>query len=173
MSAKPQAVLINDALTKSPRTTTTITAFVDHPSECNTTGTVTPLEKLTETTSLLICHSMSTIFDRKVAMRVTNTTEAYFLIKRNTQTAEFCVVTPEQTKFIKTVDTAILSTIREGDPDLTTYLNELLSTNKPEQQTNTFWFPTFENPGKIEDHTPTQTRSFKELYEMNEKEKLN
>ena len=33
MSAKPQAVLIDDALTIPPRTTKTITAVVDHPSE--------------------------------------------------------------------------------------------------------------------------------------------
>ena len=68
---------------------------------------------------------------------------------------------------------AILSMIPRGDPDLTAYLNELLRTNKPEQQHNTFWFPTPENPGKLEDHTPIQTRILKELNELNDKEKLN
>ena len=63
--------------------------------------------------------------------------------------------------------------IAEGDPDLTTYLNKLLKTNKPEQQSNTFWFPTPENPGKTEDHTPIQTRILKELHELQQKEKLN
>ena len=37
----------------------------------------------------------------------------------------------------------------------------------------TFWFPTPENPGKPEDHTPIQTRIFKELNELKDKEKLN
>ena len=91
-------------------------------------------------------------------MRVTNTTETPYLIKRNTQIAEFSLVTPEQAKFIQPVGTAILSMIPEGDPDLTSHLNELLRTNKPEQQSNTFWFPTPKNPGKIADHTPKQTR---------------
>ena len=36
---------------------------------------------------------------------------------------------------------AILIMIPHGNPDLTAYLNELLRTNKPEQQNNTFWFP--------------------------------
>ena len=63
--------------------------------------------------------------------------------------------------------------IPEGDLDLTTYLSELLRTNKPEQQSITFWFPTPENPGKTEDHTPIQTRILKELCELKEKEKLN
>ena len=68
---------------------------------------------------------------------------------------------------------AIHSMIPQGDPDLTAYLNELLRTNKPEQQDNTLWFPTPENSGKPEYHTPIQTRILNELNELKEKEKLN
>ena len=64
---------------------------------------------------------------------------------------------------------AILSMIPEGDPDLITYLTELLRTNKPDKQTNTFWFPTPKNHGKTEDHTPIQTRILKELCELQQK----
>ena len=61
----------------------------------------------------------------------------------------------------------------EDDPHLTTYLNELLRTNKPEQQSNAFWFPTPQNPGRTKDHTQIQTRILKELREQQEKEKMN
>ena len=172
-SAKPQAVIIHDNITIPQMTTRTITAFVDHVSEWNTTGTVTPVEKFTETVSLIISYSMSTKNDRKIAVKVTNTTESPYTINKNTRITEFSVVTPEQSKFIKPVDMAILSMIPEGDPDLITYLTELLRTNKPDQQTNTFWFPTPENPGNTEEHTPIQTRILKELYELQQKEKLN
>ena len=173
-SAKPQVVLIRGSITIPQMTTKTITAaFVDRLSECNTTGTVTPVEKFTEAASLIISHSMSTIIDRKIAVRVTNTTESPYTINKNTQNAEFSVVTPERSKFIKPVDTALLSMIPEGDPDLITYLTELLRMNKPDQQNNTFWFPTPENPGNTEDHTPTQTRIQKDLRELQHKEKLN
>ena len=172
-SAKPQPVLIRDSITIPQMTTKTITAFVDHSSEWNTTGTVTPVEKFTETASLIISHSMSTIIDRIIAVRVTNTTESPYTINKNTQIAEFSVVTPEQSKFIKPVDMAILSMIPEGDPDLVTYLTELLRTNKPDQQNNAFWFPTPENPGNTEDHTPIQTRILTELRELQRREKLN
>ena len=154
-------------------TTKTITAFVDHLSEWNTTGTVTPVEKFTETASLVLSHSMSTVIDRKIAVRVTNTTESPYTINKNTQIAEFSVVTPEQPKVIKPVHMAILSMIPEGDPDLVTYLTELLTNNKPDQQTSTFWFTTPENPGNTDDHTPIQTRILKELRELQQKEKLN
>ena len=172
-TTKPQPVITDEALTIPLTTKKTITAFIDHPSKWNTTGTVTPLEKFTETASLLISHSMSTIIDKRIAVRVTNTTESPYLIKKHTQIAEFSVVTPEQSKHIKPVDMAILSMIPQDDPDLTAYLRELLRTSKPEQQDNTFWFPTPENPGKPEDLTPIQTRILNELNELKDKEKLN
>ena len=83
------------------------------------------------------------------------------------------MVNPEQSKHIKPIDRAILSTIPQHDPDLTAYLSELLRTDKPEQQDNTFWFPTLENPGKLADHTPIQTRILKKKNELKDKEKLN
>ena len=172
-TTKPQPVITDEALTIPPTTTKTITAFIDHPSKWNTTGTVTPLEKLTETASLLISHSMSTIIDKRIAVRVTNTTELPYFIKKHTQIGEFSVVTLEQSKHIKPVDMAILSMIPQSDLDLTTYLNELLRTSKPEQQDNIFWFPTPEKPGRPEDHTPIQTRILNELNELKDKEKLN
>ena len=170
---KPQPVITDEALTMPPTTTKTITALIDHPSKWDTTGTVTPLEKFTETASLLISHSMSTIIDKRIAVRVTNATELPYLKEKHAHNAEFSLVTPEQSKHIKPVDMAILSMIPQSDLDLTAYLNELLRTNKPEQPDKTFWFPTPENPGKPEDHTPIQTRILKELIELKDKEKLN
>ena len=119
-STKPQLVLIHDSITIPQMTTKLITAFVDHVSEWNTTGTVTPVEKFTEAASLIISRSMSTIIDRKIAVRVTNTMESPYTINKNTQIAQISVVTPEQSKFIKPVDMAILSIIPEGEKDQVT-----------------------------------------------------
>ena len=171
--AKPQALLIHDSITIPQMTTKTITAFVDHVSEWNTTGTRTPVENFSEAASLILSHSMSTIIDRKKAVRVTNTTESPYTTNKNTQNAEFSALTPEQSKFFKPVDTAVLTMIPEGDPDLFTYLTELLRTNKPDQQNNTFWFPTPENPGNTDNLTPIQTRILTELRELQRREKLN
>ena len=118
-TTKPQPFITNEALTIPPTTTKTITAFIDHPSKWITTGTVTSLEKFTETASLLISHPMSTIIDKRIATRVTNTTESPYHIKKHTQLAEVSVVTPEQSKHIKPVDMAILSMIPQEDPDMT------------------------------------------------------
>ena len=109
--ATPQVFLGDAALTIPPRATKTITAFNDHPPEWNTTGTVTTLEKCTETASLLISYSKSSTIHRKMAVIVTDTTKTPYLIKWNRQIAEFSVVTPEPAKFIKPVDTAIFGMI--------------------------------------------------------------
>ena len=71
------------------------------------------------------------------------------------------------------METAILSMIPAGDPDLTTYLNWLLRGIEPEQQNDTFWSSISEKTGKMEDHTPVQPLILKELHERKEKEKLN
>ena len=172
-TTKPQLFIADDALTIPPETTITITALVYHRSKWNTTGTETPLEKFCETASLLISHSMSTRFDRRIAVRVTNTTESPYIIEKHTQIAEFFVVTPEQSKHIKPVDLAVLSMIPQGDLDLTAFMNELPRTNKPEQHNNTFWLPTLENFGKPEDHNPIETRILKKLIELKDNEKFN
>ena len=151
----------------------TITTFVDHSLEWNTTGTLTRVEKFTEAASLLIPYSISTIFDKKIAVRVTNTTKSPYSIKKNKHIVEFSVVTPEQSKFIKPVDTAILSMIPEGDGDLTTYLTKLLTTIKLEQQKNNIWVPKPGNLGNIEDRTPIQTRILKKLHGLKEDDKVN
>ena len=175
MSAKPQVVFIYDKITIPQFTTKSIIAFVDYSSERNATGTVTPLGKFTGAVSLLTSYSISTMFDRTISVGITNTTESHFniSIKKNTKTARIFVVTPEQFKFIKPVDTVILTMILEGDPDLTTYLKELLRTNKPEQQKYTSWFATTADSEKNADHTRIQTRIDKELHDLEEKEKLN
>ena len=136
-SAKLQPVHIQYNKTVPPMTTT-ITAIVDHPSEWLTTDIVTPVGKFTEAASLLKSHSISTIIDKNTAVRVTKITVSPHLFKINTQTAEFSVVTPEQSKFIRPVDTIIFIMIPERDPDLTNYWSKLLRINIPEQQKNTF-----------------------------------
>ena len=138
-SSKTQPVPTHNKTSVPPMTTKTITEFVDHPSKWPTTGTVTSVSKFAEAARLIISYSNTTISDIKAATRITDTP---YLIKKNTQIAEFSVVTPKGSKFIKLVDTAILSMLLEADPDVSTYLNELLKTNRPEQQNNTFWLLT-------------------------------
>ena len=78
---------------------------------------------------------------KKVALKVTNTTQSLYLIKKNIQFLELSEVNPEENIFINPVDTETPSSFPEADTELTTYVNELLRTSKPEQQSNRFWLP--------------------------------
>ena len=131
--AKPPAVFIHDRITIPQKTRKTVTAFVEHLSDWYTTGTVTAVEKFTEIASFLISHSISTLFDRQVAVRVTNITESPSTINKNTQTIELSVVTQEQSKFNKPLDTAFLSMTPEGDPDLFDWATQNEQTRSPKQ----------------------------------------
>ena len=124
-SAKLQADLTGDCLRTPPMTTRTITYLVDLSSEFNTTGTVTSLQKIKEAASVLISQSMSTKIDKEEAVRVANTTESPYTIRKNTLFAEFFVVFLEKSKFIKPVDTALFTLILRDETGLTTKLNEL------------------------------------------------
>ena len=73
MSAKPQVVFIHHNLTVPPMTTKTTTAIVDHSSVLNTKGTVIPVKTFPKAASLITPHSNSTIIDKTVAVRVSNT----------------------------------------------------------------------------------------------------
>ena len=92
IGTKTLAVLIDDTITKPPMTTKSITTFVGRPSEWSTTGTMTPVGKFIEAAILLISQSISTIFVKKLVVRVTNTTESPYSNKKNTQITEFSVV---------------------------------------------------------------------------------
>ena len=80
--AKAQAVQKDDNLAIFLLKTKLITAFVVHPSDWNTTGTVTPLHKLTEITSSLIFYWCSALIYKKIAFRVTNTNDPPDTIKK-------------------------------------------------------------------------------------------
>ena len=170
-SVGPQSILSDDNLTFLPMKTKRITPFVDHPSQCKATSTVTRKENFTEGASLIISHPMSTITDKTVATNVTSTNETLYTIIKNTQTAHFSVVTSDQSKFIRTAEKAVLSMIPSGGPDLTTQLNKLPRTKRPKQQENTCWFPTTQNLSETEDQNPIQGTNSQRVGEVSGEEK--
>ena len=134
---------------------------------------MSPVEKFKEAASPLISRSISTKFHKKIAIKVSNAIESAYSLKKNTQIAHFSVVTPEQSTFIKPLDTPFLNMTPDGDPDLKTYLTEKLRTNKPEPQYKIFWFPTHKTPGNTEDHSPILPKFLKKLHDLKEREKIN
>ena len=111
----------------------TITSFIEFSSKWTATGFVNPTETLTKTARLLILHSMSSLTDKKVELRITETTESPYTTKKKKHAGKFAVVVPNESKFPKLIESSV---IPEGDPDLTKYLSDGLCTNKPEDHSS-------------------------------------
>ena len=88
--------------------------------------------------------------------------------------AEFKVLSPEEAKELKPVNTAALKVLTEDDSeDAITYINELLKTSDKTPPNHNIWFPTPDNPGDPSTHTPIQSRILRETQELDEIQKLN
>ena len=119
----------------------------------------------------MVAPAISTARGKKTAIKVANTTDFPYTIAADTKIAELQILKPEETKMIRPVDIAALNLLTEHD-DVVTYINALMQVERPDDNEETFWFPTPENPGIEPEHSPIQRRILKELRELAELEKL-
>ena len=95
-----------------------------------------------------------------------------FLYKKHTKLAELQFLEPEDTKKIRPIDIASLTTL--PDPDYThMYVKELMKSSTNEQNDENLCFPTPENPGNEAEHTPIQRKILNEIRKLIKKEELN
>ena len=97
-----------------------------------------------------------------------------YTLKKGMHITNLSILTPEQTKQIRPVNpTSVrLLSIKNHD-DALHYINGLFKTSKTDGISETYWFPTPQNPGNEREHTPIQTRIHNELRELEQLEKLN
>ena len=82
-------------------------------------------------------------------------------------------MTPEQMKYVKPVDPASTWHLLQQDQEQAAhYVSSLIKTNKNLQNQENYWFPTPENPGNPEEHTPIQKRILQELQALQDLETL-
>ena len=107
-------------------------------------------------------------------VQISNFFDHPYTLKKGTHMANFSILTPEQTKHIRPVNpTSVRHLLNNNHDDAIHYINRLLKTSKPDEVNETYWFPTLQNPGNEQQHTPTQTRILNELRELEQLEKLN
>ena len=115
--------------------------------------------------------AITTARDKRVAIKIANTTDFPYTIIANTKLAELQIHEPE-TKSIRPVDSATLNLLTDHD-DVVTYVNALMKIDRNEKNDTKFWFPTPDNPGTESEHTPIQQRILRGLRELEVFEKLN
>ena len=83
-------------------------------------------------------------------------------------------MTPEQMKYVKPVDPASTWHLLQNDQEQAAhYVSSLIKTNRNPQNSENYKFPTPENPGNLEEHTPIQKRILRELQALQDRETLN
>ena len=107
------------------------------------TGILQPSDLLHEEGDITFCPTLVTLNDGNISIPVNTFTDHPYKLKKGFHIASFSVMTPEQMKYVKSVD-----------PASTWHLLQ----NAQEQAART---P--ENPGKPEEHTPIQKRILREL----------
>ena len=148
-----------------------IYATIPVSTEHSITGTIQPLPQFDECAKVIVAQAITTARDKKVPIKIANTTDFPYTIATDTKIAELQILKPEETKMIRPVDKAALNLLTEHD-DVVTYINALMQVERPDDNEEKFWFPTPEHPGNEQEHSPIQKRILKELRDLAELEKL-
>ena len=139
-----------------------------------TTGIIQPSPFQENDEDLLIYPALSSSQNNKYMVQIRNFLDYPYTLKRRTHFANFSILTPEQTKHIRPVNpTSVRHLLNNSHDDAIHYINSLLKTSKGNEVNKTYCFPTPQNPGNENEHTPFQTRILNELRELEQIEKLN
>ena len=123
---------------------------------------------------LFVCPGLSSIQNNRLMVQISNFLDQPYTLKKGTHTANFWILTPEQTKHIRPVNpTSVRHLLDNNHDDAIHYINSLLKTSKSDEVNETYWFPTPQNLGNEQEHTPIQTRTLNELRELQHLEQLN
>ena len=168
---KPLQILAEGSQTISPHQTSTVSAIVIATNTNDVTGTVQILPQFDETATIIVAPALATAHNKRISIRIANLTDFPHTIKNHTKLAELQILKPEETKQIRPIDAAALKLLQDPD-DTHMYVNELMKSSENEQSGENFWFPTPENTGNEEEHTPFQQRILKEIRELIKKEEF-
>ena len=129
---------------------------------------------LHEEGDITFCPALVTLNDGNISIPVNNFTDHPYKLKKGLHFANFSVMTPEQLKYVKLIDPASTWHLLQNDQEQAAhYVSSLIKTNRNPQNSENYWFPTPENPGNPEEHTPIQKRILRELAALQDLETLN
>ena len=137
------------------------------------TGILQPSDLLHEEGDITFCPALVTLNNGSIAIPVNNFTDHPYKLKKGLHIANFSVMTPEQMKYVKPIDPASTWHLLQNDQEQAAhYISSLIKTNRNPQNSENYWFPTPENPGNPEEHTPIQKRILRELQALQDLETL-
>ena len=138
------------------------------------TGILQPSEPLNEENDITFCAAIITLDEETTRIHDNKFTDQPYKLKKGMHIANFSVMQPEQMKHVRPIDpVSTWHLLIENEEDDVHYISSLLKANRNHDQYEQHWFPTPENPGDEESHTPIQKRILRELRNLQEAESLN
>ena len=142
--------------------------------DTNVTGILQPSNDLAEDGDITFCAALVTLTQGQVSIHVNNFTDQPYTIKKGSHIANFSVLTPEQMKYVKPIDPVTTWHFLKDNPENAAYYaSSLIKSPKISEDSENYWFPTPEEPGDPQTHTPIQQRILRELQSLQDAEKLN
>ena len=120
------------------------------------TGILQPSNTLTDDGDIVFCAALVTLTNGRVEVHLNNFTDNPYTLKRGIQVASFTVITPEQMKYNKIINPVPTWHLLQDNPKNAAHYASLIKFTKPEDFKENCWFPTPEDPGDPQSHTPIQ-----------------
>ena len=169
-----EPILNPDDITISPNDRTLVEIKSQIYNENTVTGVLQPSDLLHEEGDITFCAAIVRLTNGNVNVHINNFTDQPYKLKKGLHIANFSVLTPEQMKHVKLIDpVSTWHLLNENEEDAIHYVSSLLKANRNNDQYEQYWFPTPENPGDEDSHTPIQRRILQELRNLQEAEQLN
>ena len=141
--------------------------------DTNVTGILQPSNDLAEDGDITFCAALVTLTQGQVTIHVNNFTDQSHNLKRGSHIANFSILSPEQMKYVKPIHPVTTWHLLQDNPENAAYYaSSLIKSPKTSDDSENYWFPTPEEPGDPQTHTPIQQRFLKELRNLQEVEKL-
>ena len=123
------------------------------------TGKILVSPDLRDNDDLIICPALTTSQRKQYTVLIDNFTEHRYTLKKVSHIATFSILTPEQAKYIETINLAPLHYLLDTNYDYAfQYVNSVLKMPKFGEPNETYWSPTPQEPGDETQHTPIQKR---------------
>ena len=168
-----EPILNPDDVTIPPNDRTLVEIKSQIYNENSVTGVLQPSDLLHEESDITFCAAIVTLTNGNVSVHINNFSDQPYKLKKGLHIANFSVLTPEQMKHVKPIDpVSTWHLLNENEEDAIYYVSSLLKANRNNDQYEQYWFPTPENPGDEDSHTPIQRRILQELRNLQEAEQL-
>ena len=154
-----------------PRKRTTVWVTSQAYTDNETTGIIQRSPLLENDEALFMCPALLSIQNNKHMVQSSNFLDHLYTLRKGMHTTNFSILTPEQAKHIRPVNpNSVRHLLNKNHDDAIHYKNSLLKTSKSDEFNETYWFPTPQNPGSEQEHTPIQTRILNELRKLEQLE---